>query len=70
MFEACVENISEEDLLTLQQLAEEKGIELQALLRMYCAAGTINHLMPLLPEAAINHPGGGPPAGIPAGGRP
>jgi hypothetical protein len=69
-FRACADNISEEDLQLLQQLSEEKGIALQALLRMYCAAGSLNHLMPLLPEAATNHPGGGPPAGGPAGGRP
>lgn len=70
MTKACAENISEEDLQILQQIAEEKGIGLQALIRVYCAAGSINHLMPLLPEAATNRPGGGPPANIPAGGRP
>jgi hypothetical protein len=69
-FKACAENISEEDLLVLEQLSEEKGIALHALLRIFCATGSVDQLLPLLPDAATNRPGGGPPAGIPAGGRP
>jgi len=69
-FKVCAENISEEDLLVLEQLSEEKGIDLHALLRIFCATGSVDQLLPLLPDAATNRPGGGPPAGIPAGGRP
>lgn len=69
-FRTCVENIPEEELELMQQLSSEKGIDLHALFRIYCATGSVEQLMRLLPEAATNHPGGGPPAGVPAGGRP
>jgi len=68
--QACKQNLSEEDAQELAGLAEQYGINYQALVRMFCSTGSIEDILPMQPEAAGNRPNGGPPTGVPGeGGR-